>query len=173
MHASGQLSQKRIGRLIDDGVNGIEPQRIDVELVDPAQGVLDEVPPHFVAAGPFEIDGRPPGRVMPVAEITPKVGQIVSLGPDVVVNDVEHHGQTRAHGRHRPAVSVLAGRHTSSARQTDRRRRNPNCGCPGNWATGISSTAVTPKSTSPSSSAITPAKVPLGENVPTCNSYTT
>ena len=59
--ARGQLGQKRIGRLIDDGMDRIEPQRIDVKFIDPAQGVFDEISPHFVAAGPSKLMAGPQG----------------------------------------------------------------------------------------------------------------
>ena len=54
---------------------------------------------------------------MPMAEISPEIGQIVSLGPDVVVDHVQHHGQSALVTRvdqplqlSRAAIRILHGK---------------------------------------------------------------
>ena len=86
-----QLLQERPGGLVHDPVDGVEPQRIDMELARPAQRVLHEAPSHVVRARPVEVDRLAPRRAIPDGEVRPVVGENVPLRAEVVVHDVEHH----------------------------------------------------------------------------------
>ena len=48
--ASVSCSTNGYARRIGDRVHGVEPQRVDVEVVDPLERVVDEVPADLVAA---------------------------------------------------------------------------------------------------------------------------
>ena len=60
VHRVGELLHERLRARIDDRVHGVEAQRVDVELVDPLQRVLDEEAAHVVAAGAVEVERRRP-----------------------------------------------------------------------------------------------------------------
>ena len=85
-----------MGRGVHDAVDRIEPKAVDVVLARPPQRVLDEEPPHLVGAGPVEVHGLAPRRPVPRREVRPVVREHVPLGPDVVVDHVQDHGEPAA-----------------------------------------------------------------------------
>jgi len=64
-----QLLQKGFSGKIVDGMHRIEPQRIDMEVPEPVQGVLQEVASHLVAVGAVEVDRLAPGGAIAVGEV--------------------------------------------------------------------------------------------------------
>ena len=52
---------------IDDLVGSIKPKPVDLELLNPVKGVLNDKFPHLVVARPIEVQSRTPGRSMAVA----------------------------------------------------------------------------------------------------------
>ena len=55
-----EFFEKRLGGVVDNGMDGIEPQCVDVELGDPEEGIVDEKAPDFIAVRPIKIEGRRP-----------------------------------------------------------------------------------------------------------------
>ena len=81
------------GRIVEQGVDGVEAQPVNVVVAQPHQGVVDEVAAHFVAAGTVEVDGIAPGRLVVAGEVGAVDAQVVAIGPEVVVDHVEDHGE--------------------------------------------------------------------------------
>ncbi len=116
MHRRDQCFQKGIGRKIEHGMGGIQPQPVDVKFGDPVQGIFDEEAPHVVAVRPIEIQPCPPRRMIAFGEVRAEVAQVITLWPQMVVDHIQHHGQTvRVTGVHQPlqprraAIRVLDG----------------------------------------------------------------
>ncbi len=75
---------------VGDGVHGVEAQAVQVILVEPVQRVVHDERPRDLAPGLVEVEGVPPRRLVRPAEERRRVAvQVVSLGPEVVVDDVE------------------------------------------------------------------------------------
>src|SRR5208283_597361 len=89
-----QLCQERVSGLIYDGMNGIKPQSINVTFSDPIECVFDEITSDFVAAGSVKIEGHAPGGAIPVREIGSKISEVVSLRPQMVVDNIQNNGQS-------------------------------------------------------------------------------
>ena len=135
---------------------------------EPVERVVDEEPPYLVAVGSVEVDGVAPRRVVAVGEVGPEGAEVVTLGAEVVVDDVEDQRETvgvagvdQALEALRPAVGGVGGEQLDAVVTPIAFAREP--------ATGMSSMAVTPRSRR-SAAARPPAKVPSGENVPTWSS---
>ena len=103
-----------LGRLVVDGMDGVKPQCVNVEFADPAQGISNEVAPHFTAVRPVEVDRLAPGGRVLARKVRAKVGQVVSFRPQMVVNHIEHNRQTavvalvnKSFQSGRPAIAVL------------------------------------------------------------------
>src|SRR5436853_331881 len=79
-----EVLQERLGGVIDDGVHGVDAQRIDVKLLDPLQGVVDEEPAHVVAVRPVEVQRRAPRRLVAVGKVRSELGEVVPLRAEVV-----------------------------------------------------------------------------------------
>ena len=77
-----------------NGVDGIEPQGIDVKFGNPVERVLDEEAAHLIAVRPVEVDGLPPGRAVAVGEIGAEIPEVVSFRAEMVVDHVQDHGQS-------------------------------------------------------------------------------
>ena len=93
-------------RPVENRVQRVEPQPVDVVLLDPVAGVPDEVTPHLVAVAVVEVDRRAPWRVITVGEVGGVIVEIISLRPEVVVDHVEHHREAeRVAGVDQPAQS--------------------------------------------------------------------
>ena len=116
-HRAGQLLQEVTGRLVHDRVDRVEAQAVEVVLLDPVERVVDHERAHHLRAGPVVVDPVAPRGLVPRVEEVGRVAvQIVALGPEVVVDDVEEDGEAaRVRGVHQrlevlgPAVGRLGG----------------------------------------------------------------
>ncbi len=97
-------------------MDGIEAQAIDVKIANPVTGVVDEELPHRIAVGVAEIDRVAPGSVIAIGEIGSEAVEVTPFGPQMVVDDIEKHGQPATVRRideplqrSRPAVAILRG----------------------------------------------------------------
>ena len=89
----GDLVEDMDGRRIPDQVDGVESETVKVILLEPEERVLAEERAHLATAGPVEVDRPAPRRRAPGAEERGRVPfQVVPLGPEVVVHDIEKHG---------------------------------------------------------------------------------
>src|SRR5665213_1300299 len=93
-HARDELGQERPGRFVANLVHRVEPQPVEAVLAQPEQRVLHEQLADGLGPRPVNVDRRTPRRVMPRREERRGVlRQIVSLRPEVVVDDVQQHAQ--------------------------------------------------------------------------------
>ena len=88
-----QLAPERHGRGVDDAVDRVEPEGVDVVLVEPVHRVAAEEAAHLVASRPVDVDRLTPRRVVAAAHVRGEPLEVVALGPDVVVDDVEDDGE--------------------------------------------------------------------------------
>ena len=87
-----QFLNEGIRRRIINGMKGIEPQSIDMEFLDPEYGVLEKEIPDFIAIGTIEVDGLPPRGAVSIGKVWPEIPKIISLGPEVIIDDVKNYG---------------------------------------------------------------------------------
>ena len=79
-------------RVVADGVDGVEAQAVEMELLQPVERVVDEEVAHDLAARGVEVDRRAPRRGVARVEEGRRIGvQVVALRAEVVVDDVEQH----------------------------------------------------------------------------------
>ncbi len=90
VHGGGQLLHERDRGRIDDRMDRVEPQSVEMEVADPADGVLDEEAADVVAARAGDVHRVAPRRAVGVGEVRPVPPEHVALGAHVVVHDVEH-----------------------------------------------------------------------------------
>ena len=104
-----ELLHEGIRARIGDGVHGIQPQRVDAEVVDPVERVLDEVVADLVRARAVEVERVAPRRVVPIGEVRTERAEDVAFRSEVVVDDVEHDRESTLMARvDEPAQSVGA-----------------------------------------------------------------
>src|SRR5260370_10763175 len=72
-------------------MDGVEPQRIDMELSNPLQRVFDEIAANVITLRAIEIDRLAPRSPIQIGKIRGKILQIIPLRTQMVVNDVEHY----------------------------------------------------------------------------------
>ena len=70
-HAFGQLIQHMLRAVVDDRMHGVEPQPVQMELLDPIERVLDDELAHRLRVLAVVIDGVAPGRLMALGEEAP------------------------------------------------------------------------------------------------------
>src|ERR1700730_1647352 len=80
---------------------GIQAKRIQVVFSKPIEGIVDDEAPDAVALRPVKVDRLSPGRVMGIREAGSKLGKIIALGTEMVVDHVQHDGE----------VETMAGVH--------------------------------------------------------------
>ena len=119
---------------------------VDVVLAQPVERVVDQEAAHLVAARAVEVDRLAPRRAVAVGEVRPEVAAGSCPPGRGGCRRRRARPRARARGRRRPDAAGRRARRSSTAARTGRRRRSPSCARPGNSATGISSTAVTPRS---------------------------
>ena len=72
----------------------VEPEPVQPKLVEPVERVLTEEGANPAALVAVEVDRAPPGGRVPGAEELGRVeSQVVAVGPEMVVDDVEEHGE--------------------------------------------------------------------------------
>ena len=59
-----ELGQEVPRAFVEEVMRRVEPEAVEVILVKPVQGVLEEVSTHHIAVRTVEIDGRPPERLV-------------------------------------------------------------------------------------------------------------
>ena len=74
---------------VEDGVDGIDPEPIEVELLQPHPDIVQDVVAHRVAAMPVIVDGRAPGGLVAVVEVAAELAQIIPLRAEVVVDHIQ------------------------------------------------------------------------------------
>ncbi len=51
-----QFLEEVCGGVVDQRVHGVEPEGVDVELMEPAQRIVEDVPAHLPGSGTVEVD---------------------------------------------------------------------------------------------------------------------
>jgi hypothetical protein len=115
-----QLLQQVHGRAVVQRVHGVQPQGVHVELVEPPQRVVDDVPPHLARLRPVQVESRPP-RSVRGGEVRPELRQVVPRRPQMVVHHVQAHAQTATVAR----VDELLERVRPAVRLVHREPRHP------------------------------------------------
>src|SRR5258708_14746730 len=93
MNLLGQFFEKRNGRMVENRMHRVEPERIDVAINDPVKCILNKIIAHLVAPRTIEIKRRSPRRLVSVGEVRPELGKIISLRAGMIVNDVQNYRQ--------------------------------------------------------------------------------
>ncbi len=81
------------GRVVGERVDGVKAERVDVELGEPHERVLDDEAAHLVTLRAVEVDGGAPRRVVQRIEVGAELGQVVAARAEVVVDDVQADGE--------------------------------------------------------------------------------
>ncbi len=85
-----QFLEQMCRRVVDQGMHGVEPQGVDVEVAEPAQRVVDDVAADLGGLGTRQVDVAPPG-VGAVGEVRAESVEVVARRSEVVVDDVQSH----------------------------------------------------------------------------------
>src|ERR1700733_1372151 len=141
-----EFGEKMPGAEIENAMHRVEPQRIDVKLLQPIQSVLNEERTHRLGLGAVEIHRLPPGSAIAPTEDRTELAEIIPFRAEVIVYDVQDHGYPASVSRideplerPRPSVGILRGKRkysvvapVSAARKLRHRhdldRRNPKFG---------------------------------------------
>jgi len=91
--AGGDFGDDVLGRIILDGLDGIEAEAVEVILAQPVEGVFDDEAADVRAAGVVVIDGIAPGSFVAGGEVGPEPREVISLIAEVVVDDIEEDGE--------------------------------------------------------------------------------
>ena len=95
----GDGGEDVLGGGVDDGLGGVDPETVEVELADPVDGVGDEELPHRARLGVVEVERLPPVVVVTIGEVVRGEPVEDRAGrPEVVVDDVEDHSQSHGVG---------------------------------------------------------------------------
>src|SRR5262249_9064673 len=101
---------------VEDGMHGVEPERVDAVLLQPHQRAVDEEGADLVAVRTIEIDGVAPGSAVAAGDVRAEAPGDIPLRTEVVVDDVEDDGEPfpvgsvdEAPQALRPTVGILGG----------------------------------------------------------------
>ncbi len=163
------LSEYVFRRIVFDGLHRVEPQTVEVVFANPKLRVLHHVAPYVLATDVVVVDGVAPGRLVMRGEVRTKHLQVIALGAEVVVDNVEDDGQAKLVRRvdeaaecAGPAIVRLhgVGRHAVVAPVARARRRGNGHDLDHRDAQVLQILQL--------SAAL--SNVPCGVNVPTCSS---
>ena len=91
MDFCAEFFEKSHRGIVDNRVAGVEAQRIDVEVTDPIQSILNEIVSYFIAELAVEIHRRSPRSIVAIGKIGAEVGEIIPLGSQMVIDYIEDH----------------------------------------------------------------------------------
>ncbi len=107
-HGPGDGCQDVLGTLVDDGMDGVEPQAVEVIVADPIPGVLHHELAEGAAVLAVVVQGVAPGGLVAAGEGGRRHGrQHVPVRPEVVVDHVEQHHQAAGVGGVHQGFEVL------------------------------------------------------------------
>jgi hypothetical protein len=107
--ARRDLFEEVDGRRVDDRVHGVQAEAVQMVVAEPHAGVGEEELPHLVAPRAVEAHGGAPRRAVAVGEVRAELAEVVPVGAEVVVDDVEHDGEpVRVAGVDEPLETVGA-----------------------------------------------------------------
>ena len=107
-HHLRQLDEHVRAGLVAHRLDRVQAKAVHVELLEPVKGVVDHEGPNDLGARAVEVDRRAPRRLAGRVEEGGRVtGQVVALGPEVVVDHVEEHGQAAGVGGVDEALEVF------------------------------------------------------------------
>src|SRR5947209_12677264 len=94
-HLARERSDDVVAGIVVDALRRVEAQAVEVELLDPVARVRDEELAHGPRVLAVEVDGLAPLGLVSVCEVVfRELAQVVPVGAEVVVNNVEYDGQT-------------------------------------------------------------------------------
>src|SRR5579872_875135 len=109
-----QLGEKMPRPEIEDPVNRIEPQSVEMIVLQPVQSVFDEKSPDLIAACTVKVERLSPGSAVTIGKVRPVSIKVVAFRAEMVVDHVQRNCQSarvsRIHKlvqRLRTAVSIL------------------------------------------------------------------
>lgn len=92
------LEDVRLTR-VEDRVRGVEPEAVDVILLDPLGDVLQDEVADEVTTRSVEVERLTPGRLVAVGEVVGREGtEVVAVGTEVVVDHVQDDAEAGAVG---------------------------------------------------------------------------
>src|SRR5215831_1693967 len=71
----------------------VQPQRIEVILLQPVERIFEEKTTYLVAARSIVVDGLSPWRAIPIGKVRTISPEVVPLWTEMVVDDVQRHSQ--------------------------------------------------------------------------------
>ena len=93
IHLGRQLLQDVHRRGVHDGVDGVDPEPVQVIVPQPHERVVAEEPAHLVAIGTVQVHRVSPGSAVAVGEVRAEPAQVIPLRAEVVVDHVQEHGE--------------------------------------------------------------------------------
>src|SRR5712692_3444604 len=94
VHSLTQFLQYMRRAGVTDAMDRIQAQGIDMILGDPVQGIIDEIAAYLGAAFTIEVHSLTPRSLVAISEIGTVLCKVVSLRPQMVVDHIQHHGQS-------------------------------------------------------------------------------
>ena len=91
LHRRHQLFQDVPAAVVDQVLNRVEAQGVEVVFVEPVARVVHHVSAHARGVRTVEVEPLAPWGAVAAAEPGAERGELVPLGAEVVVDDVEHH----------------------------------------------------------------------------------
>ena len=93
-----QLGEDVPGRVVHEGVHGVQAQAVDVVVTQPLQCVVDDERPDAVGVGVVQVHGVAPRGVVAGREVGGEHRRVVARRPEVVVDHVEADAQAQVVG---------------------------------------------------------------------------
>ena len=91
---AGHGAQNVISGGVVDVLRGIQPETIQMELVDPVAGVRDAEFAHWIGFVAIVVDGWPPVGLYLAGEVLRReLAEVVSVGAEMIVDHVQDHTQ--------------------------------------------------------------------------------
>ena len=88
-----QLLEKVNRRRVEDRMDRVDTQSVHAIVAEPHQRVVAEKSPDFVAIRIVEVNRIAPWRAIAICKVRTELREIISLRPQVIVNDVENNAE--------------------------------------------------------------------------------
>ena len=93
VHGLGEFPEDVVGAEIVDPVDRVQSKPVDMVLGHPIERIVDDEVPDLVAVWSVVVHCIAPGRPVAIREVGTEVGQIISFGTKMVVDDIQNDGE--------------------------------------------------------------------------------
>src|SRR6476620_9083280 len=80
----------RNGAMVINGMNGVQPEAIDMKMFEPVQCIVHEIFAYAIRPSSIKVERITPGNFILVSKIRSEFREIISFGAKMIIYYIQH-----------------------------------------------------------------------------------